>query len=332
MREILPKQIILRTGLILALNGGLAGCVQATEEPTQTPQPTGETTLLFPTLTPIPTEEQILFVSPTSILPSPTAKPTLQETPTSTATLVSPTETPTLQATKTPTPTETPLSLADVVKEGDYLYVVQSGDTLSKIAQEYGVSLDSLTAANPHLEDINILSVGQAVIIPGQEGLVNAIGGEETATPELPTPTVFVQPTPTVEPTSTPIVETPTPDPEKPYLNQPLEYFDKLVNRELPTGQEAGSNFPGFSKDSGFRFYAYNHEFGWTKETDDLIRYAVLAFTKDGQLIGVMVEGESNARNFSIPIPNFDEIPNISFYFAIAYDSEWIPVTIGKWG
>ncbi|MDD5466162.1 MAG: LysM domain-containing protein [Candidatus Omnitrophica bacterium] len=82
---------------------------------------------------------------------------------------------------KTATPQETPVTLAEVVKEGDYIYKVQSGDSLSKIAEEYEVSLDSLIQANPQIKDIDMLFIGQAVIIPGLEEAVEAVGGQELA-------------------------------------------------------------------------------------------------------------------------------------------------------
>ena len=46
------------------------------------------------------------------------------------------------------------------------VYVVQQGDTLWKIAQRFGVSLDSLIAANPQLSNPNMLAVGQQINVP----------------------------------------------------------------------------------------------------------------------------------------------------------------------
>jgi|ERR1700733_3578747 tyrosinase len=45
-------------------------------------------------------------------------------------------------------------------------YVVQSGDTLSGIAQKLGVSLQALEAANPQISDPNLIFPGQLVTIP----------------------------------------------------------------------------------------------------------------------------------------------------------------------
>src|SRR3972149_9041184 len=49
--------------------------------------------------------------------------------------------TPTVPATDIPTPAPTP-----------YLYAVAAGDTLSKIAERFGVSLELLLAANPGVQ------------------------------------------------------------------------------------------------------------------------------------------------------------------------------------
>ncbi len=46
-------------------------------------------------------------------------------------------------------------------------YVVQPGDSLYRIAQRFGVSLEDLIAANPQLRDPERLNVGQTIRIPG---------------------------------------------------------------------------------------------------------------------------------------------------------------------
>ncbi|MGI9596930.1 MAG: LysM peptidoglycan-binding domain-containing protein [Acidimicrobiales bacterium] len=45
-------------------------------------------------------------------------------------------------------------------------YVVQSGDTLSVIAERFGVSVDALSQAN-QITDVNTIRPGQELIIPG---------------------------------------------------------------------------------------------------------------------------------------------------------------------
>jgi LysM repeat protein len=46
-------------------------------------------------------------------------------------------------------------------------YQIQSGDTLSQIAQQNGMSVDQLLAANPQITDPNMIFAGQALNIPG---------------------------------------------------------------------------------------------------------------------------------------------------------------------
>jgi len=56
-------------------------------------------------------------------------------------------------------------------------YTVQAGDTLYDIAQRFGVSLDELMQAN-QITDAASLSIGQKLVIPGQEA-----GGAPEGTP-----------------------------------------------------------------------------------------------------------------------------------------------------
>ena len=45
-------------------------------------------------------------------------------------------------------------------------YVVQSGDTLSEIAERFGVSLKALEAANPQIKNPDVIFPGQHIRIP----------------------------------------------------------------------------------------------------------------------------------------------------------------------
>jgi spore coat assembly protein SafA len=45
-------------------------------------------------------------------------------------------------------------------------YVVQSGDTLGKIARRFGVSLKSLIAANPQISNPSLIYAGQVISLP----------------------------------------------------------------------------------------------------------------------------------------------------------------------
>ena len=68
----------------------------------------------------------------------------------------------------TPLPSPTP-----------FTYTIQAGDTLSALAQKFGVPLDALIAANPNVSP-NAMSVGQTLLIPTDE---NNPTGEATPTP-----------------------------------------------------------------------------------------------------------------------------------------------------
>jgi len=46
------------------------------------------------------------------------------------------------------------------------IYMVRKGDTLSKIAMAYGLSLQDLINANPQISNINLILVGQKINIP----------------------------------------------------------------------------------------------------------------------------------------------------------------------
>jgi LysM repeat protein len=93
--------------------------------------------------------------SPSAVAsPTPTRSP--RPSPTATAT-PSPTPTP---VPETPVPTETPAP-APTPRS----YVVQEGDTLAEIAQQFGTTVEAIQAANG-IEDPNTIGVGQVLVIP----------------------------------------------------------------------------------------------------------------------------------------------------------------------
>jgi LysM repeat protein len=85
--------------------------------------------------------------------PEPSHTATAVPIPTKTPTLLMPTRTPTSTPTAGP-PTPTPL-----------VYVVQTGDTLGKIAARYHVSVEAIAAANG-ITDVNRIELGQALEMP----------------------------------------------------------------------------------------------------------------------------------------------------------------------
>jgi LysM repeat protein len=62
-------------------------------------------------------------------------------------------------------------------------YVIQSGDTISELAEKFKISQDSLRAANPDLNP-NSMSIGQTILIPNPS---SAIASASTLTP-VPAP------------------------------------------------------------------------------------------------------------------------------------------------
>jgi LysM repeat protein len=81
-----------------------------------------------------------------------------------------------------PPATPAPISQSTASSSSSRSYVVQSGDTLSSISQQFDVAIDRLAAAN-NLSDPNILALGQTLSIPSSE------------TPAAPAPKTYtVQP------------------------------------------------------------------------------------------------------------------------------------------
>jgi len=95
---------------------------------------------------------QAVASTPT-MTPRPTFTATAEPTATPAATNT-PQPTPTPAATDTPEPTPTPR-----------IHVVQSGETLSGIAEAYSVTLDALIQANG-ITNPSLVVVGQELIIP----------------------------------------------------------------------------------------------------------------------------------------------------------------------
>jgi len=89
-------------------------------------------------------------------------------TPTETATPAPATATPTASMTPTITMTPTP--------SGPRVYLVQEGDTLFSIAEQFELDLDLLLAYNPEIADSGTIFVSQEIVIPAPDA-------------EFPTPT-----------------------------------------------------------------------------------------------------------------------------------------------
>ena len=86
-------------------------------------------------------------------------EPTPVTTPTSTPAVAVPTPT------SVATPTFTPAVTAPTPIPGVITYTVQAGDTLGKIAKEFGVTVEAIVEVND-IEDPSLIQVGQVLLIP----------------------------------------------------------------------------------------------------------------------------------------------------------------------
>ncbi len=79
------------------------------------------------------------------------------------------------------------LLLSAGVARADTVHVVQTGDSLFRIALQYGVTVDSIVAAN-NIVNANLIFVGQELIIPGVDGpATGQPAPAATAQPTTPT-------------------------------------------------------------------------------------------------------------------------------------------------
>jgi len=60
------------------------------------------------------------------------------------------------------------------------VYVIRAGDTLGGIAKRQGTTLKQLLALNPQIKNPDVISVGMALNLPGEEPVprANAVGGD----------------------------------------------------------------------------------------------------------------------------------------------------------
>src|ERR1700678_4015637 len=60
-------------------------------------------------------------------------------------------------------------------------YLVQPGDPLSGIAASHSVSLAAVEAANPHIQNFNLIFAGQTVELPAGSSATAVISGSHAA-------------------------------------------------------------------------------------------------------------------------------------------------------
>jgi LysM repeat protein len=189
--------------------------------PTRTPLPTYESAqnnpvgwVVLPTSTPWPTRTPITATPPPEITPAPVL------TVTEIAAI------PTVES-----PTEMPATVAPPVES--VVHVVQAGETLSQIAESYGVAMEEVMALNG-LADPNLIEIGQELYIPASGSVP-------------PTATVAVQPTP--KPTSRPPTPKPTKKPPTP-TSRPPQFTAQVLWDPMVSPNCGG---PGVSKQSVVR-------------------------------------------------------------------------------
>jgi len=162
----------------------LAAQRQPQPRPTRTPQPT---------FTSVPVRIVGWIMVPTSTRP-PTRTPGTAASPTATVSPAAPVESTTTDA--PPAATATPQPPTNTPTVASVVHTVQQGETLSTIAQQYGVTVEAIAQAN----DIS----DPCLIIAGQELTIPLSAAPPADTPPPP-------PTPTIKPTKKP----PTPKPTK---------------------------------------------------------------------------------------------------------------------
>ncbi len=172
--------------------------------PTRTPAPTFETVasnpvawIVLPTGTPRPTRTPVTPDTSESAMAMPQTTPVVENFA---GTSVSPTGIPptaTAQPTATLTPTSKPPTATPTVEP--VVHTVEEGETLSIIAQNYGVTVEAIVDANG-LTDPDRIIAGQTLIIP-------VAGGSLPTATARPQSTNTPQPNP---PTSTPTRRPPT--------------------------------------------------------------------------------------------------------------------------
>jgi spore germination protein len=120
-----------------------------------------------------------------------------------------------LESIPTPSPSPTPEPMPTIT------YTVQPGDTLYKIAQKFGTSVNTLSKLN-NIQDPDLIYPGQTLLIPAP-----------TPTPSpTPTPTPIPSPSPTPTPTPTPSPSpSPTPIPTINYTVLPGDTLFKIAQK-----------------------------------------------------------------------------------------------------
>lgn len=152
------QRILVGTVVLILSTLTLAACVRPYPQPEAPAQPAQDPSLIA-TMPAVAPEQPVPTSIPEESLPVATPQP-IQ---------------PTLEVASTEEPPQ------------DQIHTVQPGDTLFAIASQYGVTIDSIVAAND-IVNINQLEVGQQLLIPAP-GSVVATPTSEAVESEPPAPT-----------------------------------------------------------------------------------------------------------------------------------------------
>jgi LysM repeat protein len=226
---------------------------QATRTPPPTFEhldPTPAAWIVLPTSTPLPTKTPYTPM-PTEPIPLPTE--ITSTIPVTASFPGEPLATETLQT----APSDTPVAPTAVPTTEALTHVIQRGETLSQIAQVYGVSVQALVDANGLANPSHIIT-GQTLMIPAS-GQASPAG---TALPQpkaanTPRPAATKAPTP--KPTRRPPTATATP------ASAGLQFTAEVIWRPLVAPNCSG---PGISKESVIKDAAGNPVNGVRVEVD----------------------------------------------------------------
>lgn len=101
---------------------------------------------------------------PTVVKPAVPSEPVEPVTPVD----VTPDPAPAVNVDVVDTPDPKPVEVKPVVKEPEFTtYIIQRGDTLSKISKRYNIKIDAIKASNPQIKN-DVIRLGQKIKLPGK--------------------------------------------------------------------------------------------------------------------------------------------------------------------
>ena len=101
---------------------------------------------------------------PTVVKPAVPSEPVEPVTPVN----VTPDPAPAVNVDVVDTPDPKPVEVKPVVKEPEFTtYIIQRGDTLSKISKRYNIKIDAIKASNPQIKN-DVIRLGQKIKLPGK--------------------------------------------------------------------------------------------------------------------------------------------------------------------